>query len=363
MDGISTKSSGIFNALKGTSMAREAHAQYGNEIIPKSLCDQIVGDQVWKRDNLSPMDWTIPLPGACQQELDEVVRWIRKHPQPVQHLAPETFSLTACGDIMAQVRRQLAHGVGLAVLDRVPVERYSVTENKAVGWLLARLMGQVVAQAWDGTTLYDVKDSGKSLGYGVRRSVTNLAQPFHTDGGWLWMPPAYVGLFCLQAAQVGGESRFVSLMTVHNEMWRQHPDLLTRLYRPFCWDRQAEHGPDDIRFCKHPVYQYDGHTLTARYYEHYIVNGQKLAGVPLDRMGAEALAAMRAIIDAPGNCVEFRMETGQLQYINNRQFAHARTAFRDAEGRQAQRHMLRLWNRDEGTSHLEGCFSSQTAAQ
>jgi Taurine catabolism dioxygenase TauD, TfdA family len=72
---------------------------------------------------------------------------------------------------------------------------------------------------------------------------------------------------------------------------------------------------------------------------------------------------MRAIIDAPGNWVEFRMETGQLQYINNRQFAHARTGFRDTEGPQAQRHMLRLWNRDEGTSDLEGCFTSQTSAQ
>jgi hypothetical protein len=337
-------------------MAREAHAQCGDEIIPKSPCDEIVDDQVWKRDNLSPMDWTIPLPEACQRELDAVVRWIRKHPQPVQHLTPETFPLTACGDVMAQVRRQLAHGVGLAVLDRVPVERYSVTENKAIGWLLARLMGRVVAQAWDGTTLYDVKDSGKSLGYGVRRSVTNLAQPFHTDGGWLWMPPAYVGLFCLQAAHEGGESRFVSLMTVHNEMWRQHPDLLARLYRPFWWDRQAEHGPDDIRFCRHPVYLYDGDTLMTRYYEDYIHSGHKLAGEPLDDVGAEALAAMRAIIDAPVNWIELRMETGQLQYINNRQFAHARTAFLDTGGRQAQRHMVRLWNRNEGSPHLEGCM-------
>ena len=38
----------------------------------------------------------------------------------------------------------------------------------------------------------------------VRRSVTNLEQPFHTDGGWLWMPPSAIGLFCLQPAQQGG---------------------------------------------------------------------------------------------------------------------------------------------------------------
>jgi len=335
-------------------MKQQAPVWEGDELLPRSLYEEIVGDQVWKRGSLSPIDWTIPLPEACRAELEEVVRQFRKYPRPIQHMTLEAFVLTACAAMMAQVRRQLVHGVGLAVLDRIPVERYSVPENKAIGWLLACLMGQVVTQAWDGTTLYDVKDSGKPLGYGVRRSVTNLAQPFHTDGGWLWRPPAYVGLLCLHAAQAGGFSRFVSLMTVHNEMRRRHPDLLARLYRPFCWDRQAEHSPDDRRFCRHPVYQHNGQALMARYYEDYIANGHKLAEEPLDDTGAEALAAMRAIIDTTGNWVEFRIEQGQLQYINNRQFAHARTAYIDTEGPPAQRHMVRLWNRDEGTPQLEG---------
>jgi alpha-ketoglutarate-dependent taurine dioxygenase len=335
-------------------MGRATTVPYGTEVSPILPHEEMVGEQVWTRDNLSPANWLIPLPEACMTELDEAVRWFRTHPQPVHHLRPEILSLTACADLMAHVRCQLAQGVGLAVLDRIPVERYRMMENKAIGWLLARLMGQVVAQTWDGVTLYDVKDSGKPLGYGVRRSVTNLAQPFHTDGGWLWRPPAYVGLLCLQEAEAGGCSRFVSLMTVHEEMRHRHPDLLARLYRPFWWDRQAEHGPDDARVCRHPVYQYDGYTLTARYYEDYIYNGHTLAGEPLDHRGAEALAAMRAIVEAPAHWVEFRMEQGQLQYLNNRQFAHARTAFINPQGPQARRHMVRLWNRPEGTPHLDG---------
>jgi alpha-ketoglutarate-dependent taurine dioxygenase len=83
-------------------------------------------------------------------------------------------------------------------------------------------------------------------------------------------------------------------------------------------------------------------------------NGSRLAGEELDTVGTAALAAMRAVLEAPENWVEFRAELGQLQYINNRQFAHARTAFSDASGVRSQRHMLRLWNRDEGTASLEG---------
>jgi alpha-ketoglutarate-dependent taurine dioxygenase len=254
---------------------------------------------------------------------------------------------------MAQVRDKLQHQAGVAIVDRVPVERYSETEGKALGWLLARLLGQVVAQKWDGTRLYDVRDYGQTLGYGVRRSVTNLAQAFHTDGGWLARAPDYVGLFCLQPAQEGGRSRVVSLLTVHNEMRRQHPALLARLYRPFWWDRQAEHGPEEAKCRAQPVYEYDGHTLTARYYEEYVLNGYKLAGEALDQAGVDALAAMRAVAEAPEHWVEFRLEQGHLQYVNNRQVAHSRTAFTDAPGPHVRRHLLRLWTRNEGPPDLE----------
>ncbi|OLC38777.1 MAG: hypothetical protein AUH81_03350 [Candidatus Rokubacteria bacterium 13_1_40CM_4_69_5] len=325
----------------------------GEEAAVHIPAGDVESDKAWSRQSLSPEAWLIPLPDACIAELDEVAAFVRATSGPIEELAPEAFSLEGCAKVMARVRTKLQHQIGLAVVDRFPVERYSQTENRAIGWLLARMLGQVVAQKWDGTRLYDVKDSGQALGYGVRRSVTNLGQPFHTDAGWLWMPPAFVGLFCLQSAREGGISRFVSLVRVHNEMRRRHHDLLARLYRPFPWDRQAEHGHDEERFSRHPVYHHDGRTLTARYYEDYILSGYQLAGETLDEQGREALAAMRAIIDDPNNRVEFRIKTGQLQYLNNRQFAHSRTAFADTE-RGPQRHMLRLWNRDEGTPHLDG---------
>ncbi|MGH7317245.1 MAG: TauD/TfdA family dioxygenase [Candidatus Rokuibacteriota bacterium] len=307
----------------------------------------------WTRDSIPPEGWLIALPAACVAELDEVAASVRATPRPIDALKPEDFSLRACAAVMAAVRAKLETDTGLAVVDRFPVERYGPAENLAIGWLLAAMLGQVVAQKANGTRLYDVKDSGQALGYGVRRSVTNLGQPFHTDGGWLWKAPAFVGLFCLESAVAGGLSRFVSLVTVHNELRRRRPDLLARLYRPFHWDRQGEHAPDAPRVSRRPVYEYERGTLASRYYEDYIVNGSRMAGGDLDDDGRQALEAMREIVDDPANWVEFRIGKGQLQYLNNRQFAHSRTAFKDAGPGQG-RHMLRLWNRDEGTWHLEG---------
>ncbi|HZM45721.1 MAG TPA: TauD/TfdA family dioxygenase [Burkholderiales bacterium] len=316
--------------------------------------NQISGPQTWKRDGITPKDWLMPLPGAAVAELDAVVERLRRNPRPAESLAPGDFELATCADLMTAARHKL-NEIGLAVVDRVPVERYSVSENQAVGWLLAGMLGPVVAQSWTGTRLYDVKDTGQKLGYGVRRSVTDLGQPFHTDAGWLWLPPAYVGLFCIEAAPEGGLSRCVSLVTAHNDLARRAPELLARLYRPFAWDRQAEHAPDAPRFSRHPVFEHDGHgTLMARWYEDYIHNGHKLAHEPLDDLGREALGALTGIVDDPGNWVEFRIERGQLQYINNRQFAHSRTAFKDAPDGSQRRHLIRLWNRSEGTTDLEG---------
>ena len=307
----------------------------------------------WRRESIAPDGWLIPLPADCVAELDEVAAAVRATPRPVDTLDPADFSLRACTAVMASVRAKLETDTGLAVVDRFPVERYSQAENLAIGWLLAAMLGQVVAQKANGTRLYDVKDSGQALGYGVRRSVTNLGQPFHTDGGWLWKAPAFVGLFCLESAMEGGLSRFVSLVTAHHELRRRRPDLLARLYQPFHWDRQGEHAPDAPRVSRQPVFEFEGGTLASRYYEDYMRNGSKMAGEELDDEGTQALVALREIVDDPANWVEFRIEKGQLQYLNNRQFAHSRTAFTDPGPGQG-RHMLRLWNRDEGTWHLEG---------
>jgi alpha-ketoglutarate-dependent taurine dioxygenase len=310
--------------------------------------------RAWTRHTLSPADYVLPFPDECARELDAAIARGPGTGVPATALSPDAFSLAACQALMGRVRAALERGPGHVVVDRLPVAGYDGPAGQAAAWLLARLLGQVVAQTWAGTYLYDVKDSGKALGYGVRRSVTNLAQPFHTDGGWLTFPPAFVGLLCLQPGQDGGLSRVASLLTARDAMGRRHPDLLPRLHRPFYWDRQAEHPPDAPRAASHPVFAGEGGTLVARYYDDYVVKGYGLAGTALDAEGADALAALREIVDDPEHWVEFRLEQGQLQYLNNRQVAHCRTAFVDAPGAGRPRHMIRIWNRDEGTPDLEG---------
>lgn len=311
-------------------------------------------DRAWRRDEIGPGDWLVPLPAPAVEELDRVVESLRRDPCQVLLLRPDDFALSACAAAMTEVRSRLRDGVGLAVVDRVPVERYTEDENRALCWLLGQLLGRPVAQKWDGTVLYDVRDTGQALAYGVRRSVTNLELTFHTDGPWLTWPPEFVGLYCVNRAREGGQSRFLSLVAAHQEMERRHPDLLPRLYRPFPWDRQAEHAPQDTRTLPSPVFEHVGPRLQGRFNEKLIESGAHLLGTPLDPEGQDALDAMREVAGLPELWVEFTIERGQVQYLDNRRCAHSRADFRDDPDPGLRRHLIRLWTREEGRRSFHG---------
>ncbi len=92
----------------------------------------------------------------------------------------------------------------------------------------------------------------------------------------------------------------------------------------------------------------DGRSLLARFNPHLIDIGADLAGEPLDDEGREALKVLKSIVDSPELSVQFMIDRGQVQFINNRQFAHSRTDFTDASESLLKRHLIRLWTREEG---------------
>ncbi len=314
---------------------------------------------VWRKDDLAADTWLTPVSAPVLDELDVLAEQLTGYRGRIEDLRAEDFSLSATEAVMAQVKQNVLHGRGFAVLDRLPVERWGDATSKAVVLLLTGFLGSVVMQKWDGTRLYEVKDSGKSLGYGVRRSITNLRQDFHTDGGWLTAAPEVVTLACLRPAQAGGASRVVSLATVHNILRHEQHELLSRLYEDFWWDRQAEHAPEAPRCSRHPVFRWSGgRSFVARCYNDYIVNGHHIMGEPLDSIGQAALAALEAAIQHPGLALEFQLEAGQIEFVNNHLLAHSRTAFDDDTEAGPGRLLLRLWTRSGPDFGLEGVASA-----
>lgn len=312
------------------------------------------GDRfTWKRKDLDRERCFTPVTETVAAELDAVVDAIDAETTAIETLDMRAFDLPETSALMAGVKNRLFNGIGFTILDRLPVERWGVPATRCVAWMLTGMIGSIVEQKFNGLRIYDVRDTGKRLEQGVRRSITNLEQEFHTDGGWLPETPEVISLSCLRQATQGGKSLVSSLATAHDLLREQSPALLSQLYRPLWWDRQGEHAEGDVMCSHQPIFAVDTDGIAVRYYDDYVKQGHRMMSVPIDDQTDAALEAFRAAIEDPDHCFDLYLQPGQIEFVNNRTIAHARTCFEDTNGREEGRHLVRLWVRTRGGIALE----------
>jgi hypothetical protein len=321
---------------------------------------KVAGRLAWTREDLRPEEWSLRLPAECLAELRAAVAVARRHRLPVVLWTPEQFELAACRHFMTGVRAVLDGGVRFVLIDRLPVEEWTVDESKFVYWLLSSLVARPVAQKHDGhdanAFLSDVLDTGAkpTAGSGVRPDRTNVDLIYHNDNAFNHTMPRYVGLLCLQQAQSGGISRIMSVHTAHNELLEHHSAEMQRLYEPFWIDRQREHDAADERLFAAPMFRYDGAQLTARICLHQVKSGYEMRGEDMDGPTARSVRAVEEIFDREDLSLHFTMARGQIQYCNNLETGHSRTEFVDADEPSRRRHLVRIWLRDEGLRTYRG---------
>jgi len=319
------------------------------------MLDHVVSDaRAWTPDAVPPARWMLHLTGEQRVEIESMAAAMRKAPLPLLLRHPDQFALDACRALMAEVKKRLLSGPGMVIVDRLPLDDLSPEEATAVYWILGHFLATPVATKWDGTMLYDVTDTGRTYGFGVRGSATSVALSFHTDNAFGIALPDYVGLLCLQPASHGGVSRFCSLYVVHNEMLREYPRLLQRLYEPMIYDRQAEHAPDAENVLRVPLFSYDGQRLSARLTPNLVRRGYELAGREMDQTLSEALDCLESIVGRDELSIELTLDRGQMQFTENRGYAHARSAFTDAPDAARKRHLVRCWYRERGGPAYDG---------
>ena len=315
--------------------------------------DRAITDRrAWTRETLSASDWTVAIDEAAAAEIRELAAALARDPLPTLLISPDQFHLDACRAVMSRAKSLLTDGIGVALVDRLPLDELEVDHAVATYWVLSQFLGTLVAQKWDGTMIYDVRDTGRAYAYGVRGSWTNIELTFHTDNAFAGAPPDYVGLLCLQSARRGGISRFISLYAVHNRMLARHPGALARLYQPMFMDRQAEHAPGAPKVSWVPMFSWDGRRLRARLSAGLVRKGYALMEAVPPADVQDALAALTEVLDDPALTIEFTIARGQIQLLNNREFGHYRSAFEDDPA--APRHLVRLWVRERGRRSYDG---------
>lgn len=325
------------------------------EACSAPLLEKLDGPGTWTAHDVRESSWRFELPQPAIDEIRTLADRLRRNPVPTMLLDPTDYELPVCRPIMADVKRTVFDGVRFAVVDRLPLDEIGDDIGVQIYWLLCNLVCRPVAQKLDGTMLYDVKDYGRppTPGSGVRPAQTNLEQAFHNDNAYSRRAPEVVSLMCLQPSRTGGVSRTISLHTVHNRLLERHPTLLSRLYQAFGFDRQREFWPGESPIFFGPIFRFDG-KLAVRLSTHQLYSAYKMRDLPIPEPDHDALNALKAVCEEPDLALEFSLQRGEIEFVNNRETGHARTAFQEYDEPGRRRHLVRIWQARQGARSYNG---------
>ena len=193
--------------------------------------------------------------------------------------------------------------------------------------------------------LYDVTDSGGSYRQqAIPVSQTHASTSVHTDSSRRETHPRWVGLACIRQAPLGGGSRLVSVVAVHDQLAQTHPALLQRLKGSFHRDLVTPGSRNDlagIKANRFPVFSDASDGPTLRYMRYWIETGHQRIGQPLEPLDRDAFDVLDAALNDPQLRHDFALAPGDLLFIDNHKVAHDRESYQDDPS--APRLMVRLW--------------------
>lgn len=191
---------------------------------------------------------------------------------------------------------------------------------------------------------FDVVDHG--LDYkkeAIPVSKTNAETGYHTDSTAKNYFPDIVGLLCLQPAKTGGDSLIVNACNVYTSILREKEEWMELLHFPLFRDvitPGAEQTIEQIKKNDFPLFEIQNDELLFRYMRYWIESAYAKLGEDLPYQLKDVLDYIDAYFSEPANVLKFRMERGDILYVNNRFLCHNRTEFMDGG---TPRKLVRTW--------------------
>ena len=289
------------------------------------------------------------------EEIDAAVRQHFTEGREIVDISPATFPLPSLTRKLEILLEELINGRGFFVLRGFPVERYSTVEA-AVAYLgIGSYLGSFRSQNTKGHVLGHVCN----LGLDIRKPTTRYYQTnseldFHCDSADV------VGLLCLRTGKSGGESRIVSAVTVHDEMFRHSPALWRQLFNAFPTDRRGQIPQGMLPWYDLPLFSWYAGRLTVHASEFVFRAQETLPQVRrLTDAEREAFAFMKVLCNDPEFHLNMDFRPGDIQFLYNHHVLHSRTEFEDWPEPERRRHLLRLWLSPPGDRALPPAFSQR----
>jgi len=239
--------------------------------------------------------------------------------------------------------KKILQGVGLLIIDGKSFLDFSKNEIIKIYEMVCNMLGIVYIQNIKNERFVAIKDEGKSMTSGGRYHQTKEGGSFHTDSPQWKEVPDFIGMCCITTAKKGGESKFVSAYSVHNEMLKEHKHFLEILYQRFHFDKRGEYKSGESPTVLEPIFTYNYNQLKFRYLRDYINDGHKIQDMPLSKEQNEALDCLDKIIHDENLAVSYELKQYDMSFFNNNRVVHGRTSFEDTK---KKRLMIRSWIKD-----------------
>lgn len=281
--------------------------------------EEIVGRADWRRD-------------IASGDVERLVAWAANSDAAAP--APPAFA-----GLLRQVQHDLEHGSGACLLRGAPFDALSEDQIRRLFSRSAELVGTPVSQSADGETVFSVRDEGYSVDHPKARGPnTKKRLSFHSDRCDV------IAFACLRPAASGGENQIVSAAAVFNELLATQPDVVATLMQPFYYQRHNVDVGNERPWCRQPVFSFCEGRFAASYLRVLINRAHASPDLPdLSREQVAALDALEATCARPEMHYTFRLERGDLLFLNNWVVLHRREEFTDHADPQLRRHFLRMW--------------------
>lgn len=284
-------------------------------------------------------EWTHRWSVAELAEIEAAVHSVENAGLEILDVGAGQFPLPTVGPVLQQIKTEVLHGRGFALLRGLPVDRWTVRQSAIAYWGIGVHMGEPCSQNGKGHVLGHVKNLGLNYHDATTRGYqTNARLPYHTDSSDI------VGLLCLKTSRSGGKSSIVSSTTLFNEVLKRRPELMSILTQPFHRTRWGEVPEGKNPWSEVRVFMPHEGRLIASYVRSAINKAQAMPGIPkLTPQQVEALDYLDSLTQEPALHLDMSFEPGDIQLLCNHSVMHSRTSYEDWPEPEKRRHLLRLW--------------------
>ncbi|TNF86774.1 MAG: TauD/TfdA family dioxygenase [Gammaproteobacteria bacterium] len=292
----------------------------------------------WLACERNKASFTVKLQPRHLDAFESALRAVQRKTEDPEAITREDFRLAEIADDIATWREQVMQQSGLLILSGFPVAEHGKNEMGMIHFGLGTHFGEAMSQSVMGDRLgHVVNVGGKDPKERAYRNSTEL--DMHTDACDI------VAMMCLQKAQSGGYSGYVSAISIYNEILRRDRALMPLLMEGFHYHRFGEEAPGQspVTEEKIPVFSFRDGYLSVNYLRSYIEMAAEEMQTALSARQLAALDLVDEIALDERFALKFITCPGEAVFFNNLTVLHNRTAFDDSENPEEKRHLMRLW--------------------